>query len=159
MLEQKKDDETKGGQKSCAAEGESKLFLGQSSSNCDNEEIWYVDSGCSNHMSSTKSSFKDLNDSLKSKVRVGDGKLLEVEGRETVDVKTSGGERKLIHNVQCVPSLAYNLLGVGKLVEASYSVRFGANQCEISDAEIHKPVLRIKMSPNRMFPIEFNKGS
>ena len=155
----KEEDEAKGGQKSCAAEGESKLFLAQSSSNCDNGEVWYVDSGCSNHMSSTKSSFKDLNESLKSKVRVGDGKLLEVEGRGTVAVKTSGGKSKLIHNVQYVPSLAHNLLSVGQLVEAGYSVRFGANQCEISDAETHKPVLRIKMSTNRMFPVEFNKGS
>ena len=34
--------------------------------------VWFIDSGCSNHMSSSKSLFRDLDEPKKSQVRFGD---------------------------------------------------------------------------------------
>ena len=34
--------------------------------------VWCIDSGCSNHMSSSKSLFRDLDETKKSQVRFGD---------------------------------------------------------------------------------------
>ena len=69
--------------------------------------------GCSNHMSSSKSMFKNLDETVRSKVRLGDDKQLEVAGVGIVAIKSDNGNVKLIHNVQYVPLLAYNLLSVG----------------------------------------------
>ena len=38
-------------------------------------DIWYVDTGCSNHMSGSKSSFSNLDESFHSTVSFGDSLL------------------------------------------------------------------------------------
>ena len=43
--------------------------------------VWFVDSGCSNHMSRTKSLFKELDESQKSEIRLGDNKKIQVAGK------------------------------------------------------------------------------
>ena len=68
---------------------ESHLFMVHSSTSKDSTEMWFMDSGCSNHMSGTKSLFKELDESLKSEVRLGDNKQMNVEGKGTVAIKTS----------------------------------------------------------------------
>ncbi|XP_017617991.1 uncharacterized protein LOC108462571 [Gossypium arboreum] len=62
---------------------------------CDN---WFVDSGCTNHMTYDEKLFKDLDRSLKSKVRIGNGEYLEVKGRGTVAIESCAGT-KLISDV------------------------------------------------------------
>lgn len=42
---------------------ESHLFMVHSSTSRDSTEIWFLDNGCSNHMSGTKSLFKELDES------------------------------------------------------------------------------------------------
>lgn len=71
--------------------------------------IWFIDSGCSNHMSGAKSIFKKLDESHKSEVRLGNDKKTKVEGKGIVAIPTSNGDTKLIHDVQYVPSLAHNI--------------------------------------------------
>ncbi|KAE8732360.1 phytosulfokine receptor 1-like [Hibiscus syriacus] len=44
-------------------------------------------SGCSNHMTGVRSMFKELDESYKIKVRLGDNKQIKVEGKGTVAVK------------------------------------------------------------------------
>ena len=46
------------------------------------DDMWFVDSGCSNHMSGMKSIFKELDKTLKSTVRLGDNNGLQAEGKE-----------------------------------------------------------------------------
>uniref|UniRef100_A0A3Q7HCA8 Uncharacterized protein n=1 Tax=Solanum lycopersicum TaxID=4081 RepID=A0A3Q7HCA8_SOLLC len=53
------------------------------------KDVWFLDSGCSNHMSGTKSLFKDLDESKKSDVRLGHNKKIQVEGEGTVSIMTS----------------------------------------------------------------------
>ena len=36
--------------------------------------IWYLDSGCSNHMTGVKLLFKELDETIKAKVTLGDDK-------------------------------------------------------------------------------------
>ena len=72
-----------------------------------------MDSGCSNHMSGTRSLFKELDESQKREVHLGDNKPMKVEGKGTIAIKTTQGNVKLLHDVQYVPNLAHNLLSVG----------------------------------------------
>ncbi|XP_073025197.1 uncharacterized protein [Primulina eburnea] len=50
-------------------------------------DIWCLDSGCSNHMTNEKSLRKELDDSYKLKVRIGDNKQMQVEGKGIVAIK------------------------------------------------------------------------
>ncbi|XP_026377725.1 uncharacterized protein LOC113272025 [Papaver somniferum] len=75
-------------------------------------EIWYLDSGCSNHMTGDKTCFVSLDENINSHVKLGDGNLHKAEGKGVISVSSKVGH-KLIHDVLYVPGLAQNLLSVG----------------------------------------------
>ncbi|XP_010267663.1 PREDICTED: uncharacterized protein LOC104604813 [Nelumbo nucifera] len=114
-------------------EEESKLFRAHSPIDNASNGVWLLDSGCSNHMSRTKSLFKELDESQKSEVRLGDNKQMQVEGKCTIAIKTSQGNVKLLHDVQYVPNLAHNLLSVGQLMDGGYSILFDDGCCSVQD--------------------------
>ncbi|XP_020266930.1 uncharacterized protein LOC109842467 [Asparagus officinalis] len=65
---------------------------------------WLVDSGYTNHMTSDKKLFRNLDKSIKLRVRIGNGEYLAVEGRGTVAMKSCAGI-KLISDVMYVPEI------------------------------------------------------
>lgn len=95
----------------------SNLFMAE----CEEEEerttsVWLVDSGCSNHMSGAREMFKDLDETQKITIRLGDDKEILVQGRGMVSLAAYEGRTKLLHDVQYVSGLAHNLLSVGQLL-------------------------------------------
>ncbi|KAF5458969.1 hypothetical protein F2P56_022961, partial [Juglans regia] len=52
------------------------------------ENIWFIDSGCSNHMATDEAIFTDLDTSIKAKVKMGNGELVESRGKGTVAIST-----------------------------------------------------------------------
>ncbi|KAL3504810.1 hypothetical protein ACH5RR_034651 [Cinchona calisaya] len=54
-------------------------------------DVWFLDSGCSNHMTGTQSLFKDLDETYKIKGRLGDDKQVQVEDTSHIlkDKKTN----------------------------------------------------------------------
>ncbi|CAH1447100.1 unnamed protein product [Lactuca virosa] len=70
-------------------EEESKLFMAHSSTVDTSNGVWFVDSGCSNHMTGTKSLFKDLDETQKGVVHFGDDNALQIQGQGTVSIKTT----------------------------------------------------------------------
>jgi Pol polyprotein len=62
--------------------------------------VWFLDSGCSNHMSGEKSLFKKLDETQKGEVRLGDNKQMQVEGKGIIAIKTLQGDVKLLYDVQ-----------------------------------------------------------
>jgi len=74
-------------------EGEKKsevdtLFLACSVEEIAHDEVWYIDSGCSNHMTGNKKVFVNLNESITSKVRISDDKILFVKRKSDILVQT-----------------------------------------------------------------------
>jgi len=43
------------------------------------DNVWFIDSRCSNHMTGIRSLFRDLDESQKSEVRLGDDKQVQVD--------------------------------------------------------------------------------
>ncbi|WVY91413.1 hypothetical protein V8G54_036927 [Vigna mungo] len=98
------------------------------------QNIWYVDSGCSNHMTYNRSWLSNLDETKKSKVRVADNNTLKVEGIGSVKIKCRNGLHATLENVLLVPEMKCNLLSVGQLNENGYTVIMGSNaQMEIYD--------------------------
>ncbi|XP_077230202.1 uncharacterized protein LOC143863425 [Tasmannia lanceolata] len=117
------------------------------------DETWYLDSGCSNHMTGNKGMFVKLDESLQSEVQTGDDKRLSVMGSGDILVQTKNGVKR-ISNVFYVPGLKHNLLSVGQLLMKGHDVHFKEDVCEIKDKK-HVLIAKVRMTQNKMFPLKF----
>ena len=105
-------------------------------------------------MTGSKQLFRDLNESKRVKVRLGDDKEIQVEGKGIIILKTIEGNVKLLHNVQYVPGLVHNLLSVGQLLSGGYSVIFADDSCTIRDSRTGVQLVSIPRTRNNMFPLD-----
>lgn len=95
-----------------------------------------------------------MDESEKSRVKLGDNKVVNIEGTGTVTISIEG-KGKLINDVHFAPGLAHNLISVGQLIENGLKVEFDDNTCVVKrkNGEI---VLYLRMTRNRMFPVDFS---
>ncbi|KAF3634576.1 putative LRR receptor-like serine/threonine-protein kinase [Capsicum annuum] len=124
-------------------EEEDHLFVATDISSKVSTNFWLIDSGCTNHMTYNKSLFKELKPTEISKVRIESGDQILVEGKGTVIIKISLGN-KTISDVLYVPDIDKNLLSICQLIEKEYKVSFENKHCFINDGA-GKEVLNIKM--------------
>ena len=80
------------------------------------DDIWFLDSGCSNHMTGNIALFFALDQSVQSQVTLGTDSKISVMGKGEVKIFTKKGEKKTIADVYYVPGMKCNLLSIGKLV-------------------------------------------
>jgi len=65
---------------------------------------WLIDSGCTNHMMNDQTLFKELDKTIVSKVKIGNGDFISVKGKRTVAIESLTG-LKHISNVLYVPDI------------------------------------------------------
>ena len=92
------------------------MFAATCFANKSTSKSWLVDSGCTNHMTNNQDLFRELDRTIISKVRIGNGEYIPVKGKGTVAIESQTG-LKLIYDVLFVPDVDQNLLSVGQLVE------------------------------------------
>eukprot|EP00253_Pinus_taeda_P018885 PITA_18885 len=118
------------------------------------EDIWFLDSGCSNHMTGNIALFSALDQSVKSQVTLGTDSKISVMGKGEVKIFTKKGGKKTIADVYYVPGMRCNLLSIGQLVHKGYNVFFKNDVCTIMDiAPSKRCIAEVKMTRNRMFPL------
>ena len=88
-------------------------------------EIWFLDSGCSNHVIGNQIIFEELNKNYSSHAELGDGKHVKIEGNGVIAVHTSQGNKQFIHDVHYSPNISQNLLSVGQIMKRGYKLIFG----------------------------------
>ncbi|KAL5814583.1 hypothetical protein ACOSQ4_025224 [Xanthoceras sorbifolium] len=120
------------------------------------ENVWYIDSGCSNYMTGNKNIFGILNDSFQSEVKIGDDKRLQVKGKGDILIQTKKGVKR-ITDVLYVPGLKHNLLSVGQLLQKGHDVIFKEDVCEIKRRD-GVLITKVKMTSNKMFPLNLSYG-
>ncbi|KAK8956512.1 hypothetical protein KSP39_PZI000036 [Platanthera zijinensis] len=116
------------------------------------EHIWFIDSGCSSHMTNKREHFTSFDDTYKSVVYLGDGQKQNIEGKGEISFQTQNGI-KVIPDVYYVPKLAQNLLSVGQLMEKGYKIVFSNNTCSIKDRN-NADIASAIMSNNRVFTLD-----
>nr|KYP71345.1 Signal peptidase complex catalytic subunit SEC11C [Cajanus cajan] len=131
-------------------DGERHLFYASQDFNSETSESWYLDSGCSNHMAKDASIFKDIDESVKVKVRMGNDTVVESKGKGTIMVETKKGTR-LIIDVLLVPNLKENLLSIGQMMEKGYTLHFEGDTCKIYDDK-KLEIGRVKMEKRNRSP-------
>lgn len=109
----------------------SKVLISALSSNL-RSDVWYVDSGATNHMCNNRSVMSDFNSKnvLKVSVANGDELLTAGQGNVTISLKDC---KRTITNVYYVPKLSHNLLSVSELTRKGYNVTFDSKMCKIYD--------------------------
>ncbi|CAL2234947.1 unnamed protein product [Prunus armeniaca] len=114
---------------------------------------WYVDSGCSNHMTGDERLLIDIRRDVTSKVKIGTGETVQVAGKGTLVIETKTG-RKHIQEVMLVPGLEENLLSVGQMMEHGYCLVFGKGMVTIfDDWSLQNPIAKVPMTINRCFSL------
>ncbi len=80
--------------------------------------VWYVDSGASNHMTSHGEWFRDTKD-LKTPwfVEIGDDTTHPITQFGKVPLSMQDGQTKYLKDVFHVPTITINLVSVGQMVE------------------------------------------
>nr|XP_017227813.1 PREDICTED: uncharacterized protein LOC108203408 [Daucus carota subsp. sativus] len=89
-------------------------------------DMWYLDSGCSRHMTGNKSLLKSIRKVTAGSVTFGDSSKGSIIG-----IGDIGNEHFKIANVQLVTGLKYNLLSISQLCDNGYKVIFYPTHCSI----------------------------
>ncbi|GAU26641.1 hypothetical protein TSUD_102510 [Trifolium subterraneum] len=116
---------------------------------------WYLDSGCSSHMTGRRDWFVSINKSMKSKVKFGNDSTLAAEGVGDVLIMRKDSKQSLISNVLYIPGMKSNLLSIGQLIEKNYKVVIEDRLMKLTDAN-GRLILKAPMSQNRTFKIELD---
>nr|XP_004510483.1 uncharacterized protein LOC101513653 [Cicer arietinum] len=74
---------------------------------------WYLDSGCSTHMTGRKDWFVKINQATRSRVKFADDTTLAADGVGDVLIMRRDGGHSLIKDVLYIPGIKCNLLSIG----------------------------------------------
>eukprot|EP00253_Pinus_taeda_P027208 PITA_27208 len=115
------------------------------------ENQWYIDSGCSKHMTGDK-------EKLESYTALEEGKKVSF-GNDTPAAIKGKGNAKLqdtvkAGNVLYVDGLKHNLLSVSQMYDNGTEVIFRSDGCSVRDLDIGRTVLKGKRTPNNLYIFE-----
>lgn len=113
------------------------------------EEAWFLDSGCSNHMTGNKEWFSELDEGFKQTVKLGNDTRMAVVAKGSVRFQVNG-MTQVISNVFYIPELKSNLLSIGQLQEKGLAILIEQGTCKIYHPK-RGLIIRTNMSRNRMF--------
>ncbi len=102
------------------------------STNADN--VWYVDSKASNHMTYHGEQFRDVKNLKKpSYVETGDDITHPIAHIRNLPLAMQDGKIKYLFDVFHVPNITKNLVSVGQMIEQGLQVRFNHDGCYVED--------------------------
>lgn len=81
------------------------------------DEVWYLDTGASNHMTGACKIFSELDTGRRNSVKFDDGSILDIQGRGIVVFMGQGGEHCALTNVYFIPRLKSNIISISQLDE------------------------------------------
>jgi len=100
----------------------------------DESDIWFVDSGASSHMTGKKKCFKNFRESNTGvKVYLGDNRGYEIKGHGDFRVPLPDGKIRNISDVWYVPGIKKNLISASKITDQDLKVEFFKSHCIIKD--------------------------
>lgn len=80
------------------------------------EGMWFLDSGCSNHMTGNRQWFIEFDEEYKHSVKLENNMRMAVTGKGSIRLQT-GETKQVISDVYYNPELRNNLLSMGQLQE------------------------------------------
>jgi len=113
------------------------------------EDVWFLDSRCSNHMCGDKNFLCDLNENFRQMVKLGNNSRMTIIGKGNVRLKVNGLTH-VVTEVFLVPDLKNNLLSIGQLQEKGLAILIKHGLCKF-----YHPTkglfIQTAMSANKLF--------
>ncbi|RDY14473.1 hypothetical protein CR513_00462, partial [Mucuna pruriens] len=120
---------------------------------CAKSNFWYLDTGCSNHMTGNKGWFVNLDENIKRMVKFANNSIVTAKGMGKVLIQRRNGQQSLIKDVLYVPQMKTNLLSLGQLLEKGFVMNMEHNMMKQE-----KLILKAPLSKNRTFKIGIQSG-
>ncbi|XP_019435953.1 PREDICTED: uncharacterized protein LOC109342422 [Lupinus angustifolius] len=115
-----------------------------------NNDTWYIDSGCSSHMTRHREWLVNFDEKRKNNVRFADNRVIQAKGTDDVLIKRKDDKHAMITDVLYVPNMRSNLISMGQLLEKGFSMELLNGFLEIYDQK-KKLVMRAIMASNKTF--------
>jgi hypothetical protein len=120
---------------------------------CKEEDEWFIDNGCSSHMTGDQRKFV----SLKKKggnVAFGDESSTKILGKGIVKL---GTENVKAEKVLLVEDLKHNLLSVNKMCDQGYTLTFNSRKCKIGENNSGRLVATATRRPSNIYVLKPQK--
>jgi hypothetical protein len=92
--------------------------------------LWYLDSGCSKHMTGDKTLLKEVQMGKGGRITYGDGSQSRVIGKGIIDIPGLGTSQEALY----VEGLKANLLSISQFCDNDLVVQFSKKECNIFDS-------------------------
>lgn len=110
--------------------GEMLLMAQHETSNQAKDEVWFLDSGCSNNMVGIKDWLFDFDDSFRASIKLGNDSKMQVMGKGNLKLFI-GGIFHVVTDVHYLPGLSNNLLSIGQLQQKNLTIMFQKDMCKV----------------------------
>ena len=115
------------------------------------ENQWYIDSGCSRHMTGDKNKLLTYNSLEKeNKVTFGNDTPAVIKGKGSVFLK----EKVKDNDFMYVDGLRHNLLSVSQMCDQGTEVVFSSKECVVRDLDIRKTIIKGKRTPSNLYVLK-----
>ncbi|XP_024013779.1 uncharacterized protein LOC112087880 [Eutrema salsugineum] len=118
----------------------------------DEDNIWYLDNGASNHMTGNRSYFSKIDESVTGKVRFGDDSRIDIKGKGSILFVSKDGEKKILADVYFIPDLRSNIISLGQATESGCDVRMKGNYLTLYGSD-GKLLVKAQRSRNRLYKV------
>ncbi|WVZ62734.1 hypothetical protein U9M48_012444 [Paspalum notatum var. saurae] len=119
---------------------------------CEDESLWYLDTGASNHMTGQRSALAHLDDTVRGTVRFGDGSVVEIQGLGSLVTEGRTHEHKVLTDFYYIPKLKSNIISLGQLEEGGCKVVLENGVLTVLDRE-RALLIRAPRTNNRTYTI------
>ncbi|XP_042756658.2 retrovirus-related Pol polyprotein from transposon TNT 1-94 [Lactuca sativa] len=120
--------------------------------------MWYLDTGASNHMTGNRSKFQELDTTVQGTVRFGNNSKVRIEGKGRIAFQCKNGEQRKLEEVYYIPDLCSNIISLGQLDEGGDEIRIKQNILRIYDSKM-RLLMKVQRSSNRLYKIELREVS
>ncbi|XP_050875953.1 uncharacterized protein LOC127079616 [Lathyrus oleraceus] len=96
---------------------------------------WYMDTGCSNHLTENKKWLTNFDSRKRTKIICVNDKYMNVEEMENVKVKVKNDKTIMIKDVLYISSMKSNLMSVGQLIQKGLLVTIKDNLLKLYDSD------------------------
>lgn len=125
--------------------------------NQEDDDMWYLDNGASNHMTGKYSYFSELNKRITGRVRFGDGSCVRIEGKGSILFEGKNGEQKVMKDIYYIPSLRSNVISLGQTTLSGCDIRMHGDYLTMKDRN-GRLLMKVPRSENRLYKTRLKVG-